>query len=70
MYELEYGSGWVGGGDVRRGRRASICFVFWEAKEKERNKRRFFFSFSSFIEEKKKKYIYIYNRYCFATRGR
>ncbi len=59
IYLLEYGSGWVGGGDVRRGRRASICFVFWEARERERNKRRFFFLFSSFIEEKKRNILHI-----------
>jgi hypothetical protein len=31
---LDYNLG-VGGGEVRRrGRRASICFVFWEGREK------------------------------------
>ena len=53
------------GGKVRRRRggrgRASICFVFWEAKrERERSERRFFFLFSSFIGEKGIYIIYIY----------
>jgi hypothetical protein len=46
----------VGGGEVRRGRRASICFVFWEEREREIS-----VDFSShLIVYRRKKIIYIY----------